>query len=162
MTDSVPLLLLDVDGVLNPFPDTPEGFTEYAFFPEDDEPVRLASFHSDWLGELAAVFEIAWASGWGHDANRLICPLFGLPDFPVISFTAVPFEPRAKVPAVAAFAGDRPAAWVDDLLTQEAQVWAETRTAPTLLLPVDSATGLTRHHVDELLDWAAATGRRRN
>jgi len=38
-----PLLLLDVDGVLNPFPDTPDGYSEYDFFPEDDEPVRLCA-----------------------------------------------------------------------------------------------------------------------
>jgi len=30
---------MDVDGVLNPYPDCPEGFSEYVFFPEDDEPV---------------------------------------------------------------------------------------------------------------------------
>jgi hypothetical protein len=44
-----PLLLLDVDGVLNPFPDTPDGYSEYDFFPEDDEPVRLCAEHARWL-----------------------------------------------------------------------------------------------------------------
>ena len=39
---SAPLLLMDVDGVLNPYPDCPDGFIEYVLFPDDDEPVRLA------------------------------------------------------------------------------------------------------------------------
>lgn len=151
---------MDVDGVLNPFPDCPEGFREYDFFPNNDEPVRLAPAHGDWLKELAAVFEIAWASGWGAEANRFICALFDLPQFPVVVFPSTPFEPREKVPAVASFVGDRPAAWVDDNVTTEARGWAKERIIPTLLLEVDSATGLTRPHVDELLGWAAANAPR--
>lgn len=67
-----PLLLVDVDGVLNPFPECPEGYAEYDFFPEDDEPVRLARVHGEWLRELARAFEVVWASGWGAEANRLL------------------------------------------------------------------------------------------
>jgi hypothetical protein len=148
------LLFLDVDGVLNPFPECPEGFEEYDFFPEDEEPVRLARFHGEWLRELARVFDIAWASGWGEDANRLLSPHFGLPKLPVVALPPIPFEPRAKVPGVADLAGDHPAAWVDDMVTPEAREWARTRSAPTLIVEVDSATGLTRAAVDELLDWA--------
>jgi hypothetical protein len=41
VTTSLPLLLLDVDGVLNPFaaPACPPGYTEHEFFPGED-PVR--------------------------------------------------------------------------------------------------------------------------
>jgi hypothetical protein len=151
-----PLLFLDIDGVLNPFPGCPEGYTEHDFFPEDDEPVRLASVHRDWLDELRAMFDLVWASGWGEDANRVLSPHFGLPELPQIDLPPVPFEPHQKVPGVAAFAGDRPAAWVDDMLTPEARAWAERRTAPTLLVSVDSSAGLTRPVVDGLLEWAAA------
>jgi hypothetical protein len=154
-----PLLFLDIDGVLNPFPDTPAGFEEYDFFPADDEPVRLAARHVDWLGELVAVFDVVWASGWGEDANRVLSPFFGLPELPLVDLPAIPFEPLEKVPGVALLAGDRPAAWVDDNLGPEALAWAEQRRAPTLLVAVDSATGLTRAAVEQLLDWARCLSR---
>jgi hypothetical protein len=154
-----PLLFLDIDGVLNPFPECPDGFTEYDFFPEDHEPVRLAAVHVDWLRELAAAFDVVWASGWGEDANRVLSPVFGLPELPLVDLPPIPFEPLEKVPGITALARDRPAAWVDDNITPEAREWAEQRDAPTLLVDVESATGLTRPAVDELLDWARGLSR---
>ena len=154
-----PILLLDVDGVLNPYPTTPAGFSEYEFFPEDDEPVRLCADHAGWLRELAGAFEIAWASSWGGAANEFISATFDLPAFPIVALPPVPFEPREKVPAVAAFAGSRPAAWVDDILGDEAWAWAAARPEPTLLVEVQPAIGLGREHVDRLLIWAHGLSR---
>lgn len=47
-----PLLLLDVDGVLNPFaaPACPPGYREHGFFPDDDPPVRLNDSHAPVAG----------------------------------------------------------------------------------------------------------------
>lgn len=149
-----PLLLLDVDGVLNPFPETPEGFDEHDFFPGEDEPVRLRRAHGEWLVELGEVYDIAWATGWGDNANRFLAPHFGLPEYPVVVRLPIPFDPAEKVPAIDAFAGGRAAAWVDDIVTPEARTWAARRAAPTLLLEVDAAVGLVRSQVDELLAWA--------
>jgi hypothetical protein len=145
---------MDVDGVLNPYPECPDGYSEYAFFPEDDEPVRLAAIHGEWLRELMEHFMLAWATGWGEDANRHLCRHFNLPELPVIVFPPVPFEASAKVPAIDAFVGTHPVAWVDDLVTPEARQWAAERPAPTLLVEVDHALGLTRDAVDVLLAWA--------
>jgi hypothetical protein len=144
---------MDVDGVLNPYPDLPDGYSEHYFFPDDPEPVRLAAVHGDWLRELAERFTIAWATGWGTDANVHLCPHFGLPELPVIAFPPAPFEPSAKVPAIEAFVGDRAVAWVDDVVTVEARSWAYERSEPTLLVEVDPAIGLTRADVDVLLAW---------
>lgn len=152
-----PLLFLDVDGVLNPFPDTPPGFDEYDFFPEAGEPVRLAPAHRDWLHELSSVYELVWATGWGEHANRLLSPFFGLPAYPVVPLPHR-FQPTDKVPAIDAFAGDRAAAWVDDIVTAEARAWAARRRAPTLLVEIDAAVGLTRQAMDRLRDWSAILG----
>jgi hypothetical protein len=50
-------------------------------------PVRLCAAHGDWLHELAARFQIVWATGWGVEANRVLAPRrLLLPELPVISF----------------------------------------------------------------------------
>jgi len=150
------MLLLDVDGVLNPYAalTCPAGFAEYAFFP-GEEPVRLAEEHASWLADLGGRFELSWATGWGANANRLLSPFLGLAELPFVEFPPAPFRPEEKVPAIAAFAAGRPAVWIDDMLTPEAYAWADERPEPTLLIAADPAEGLRRSMVDEALSWAA-------
>jgi len=61
-----------------------------------------------------------------------------------------------KVDAIGDYAGDRPAAWVDDNLNEECFFWAKVRKAPTLLVETEPSVGLTDEHVDQLLDWATS------
>ncbi|MEU4640497.1 HAD domain-containing protein [Micromonospora sp. NPDC023814] len=155
MARDLPLLLLDVDGVLNPFAgdQCPVSYQEFQFFP-GEAPVRLCPAHADWLRELGERFEMVWATGWGAEANRLLAPVLRLPQLPVIGLPPGPFEPREKVPAVAAYVGSRPVAWIDDALTTEARAWAEARAAPTLLVDIDPAEGLSLAVVRRLLAWS--------
>jgi hypothetical protein len=155
LTASLPLLLLDVDGVLNPFaaPACPPGYSEHDFFP-GEEPVRLCPAHGPWLQELATRFQIVWATAWGDEANRLLAPRLQIPDLPVVAFPPVPFHPGDKLPAITRFSGDRPLAWIDDALPAEAHTWAARRGTPTLLVSIDPAEGLTRPVVDHVLQWA--------
>ncbi|KUL30855.1 hypothetical protein [Actinoplanes awajinensis] len=148
-----PVVLVDVDGVLN-VPGAP-GFVDHDVF-AGEVPVRLNPVHGVWIGELARVFDVVWATGWSHEANRLLAPLLGVGPFPVVEMPAGTFVPEDKVPRVAAYVGARPVAWVDDQLTPVARRWAASRRSPTLLVPVDPAVGLTRVMVDELLAWARA------
>lgn len=158
VADPRPYLLLDVDGVLNPFAAEacPESYREYDFFP-GEEAVRLAEIHGEWLRDLTSAFDLVWATGWQHRADELIAPRLGLPRLPVIEFDfpGVPFQPFLKVPSIDRFVGDRPLAWLDDMITPEAEAWAAGRTAPTLLVAVDPAIGLTEHAVEDLRTWAA-------
>ena len=62
-----PLLLLDVDGVLNPYGDEcPAGFTEHVLFPEEIEPVRVCAGHGAWIAELAGVVRGRLGDGLGR------------------------------------------------------------------------------------------------
>ena len=156
MTTSLPLFLLDVDGVLNPFaaPSCPPGYTEHEFFP-GEEPVRLSAAHGPWLRELATRFQIVWATGWGAEANRLLAPLLQLPDLPVIRFPPAPFSTADKLPPIIGYAGRRPLVWIDDAIPPEAHAWAARRRVPTLLIGIDPAEGLTRRVIEQSLQWAA-------
>lgn len=155
--DPRPVLLVDVDGVLNPWlaDGRPDGYNEYEFFP--DERVLLSPGHGELLTSLAADYELVWATAWEHRANRLIGPVLALPELPVIEF---PLDGRhqlfRKLPAVIEAVGERPCAWIDDEHQPDHYTWARQRGVPTLLIDIDPAEGLTREVVGVLADWAAS------
>lgn len=156
---SRPLLLLDIDGVLNPYGTTqpPAGYTEHHLFPQDEEPVRVNPAHGAWITEVSLVLDLAWATSWNDEANRLLAPLLHIPPLPVITMPSSPFHPGDKVPLIAEYARRRPAAWIDDLHTPRAHHWAATRTSPTLLITTDPAIGLTRNAID-VIAWTRTLG----
>ena len=63
-------------------------------------------------------------------------------------------SPTPKLRSVIEWIGDRPCAWIDDDLHEDADTWAAGRAVPTLLVHVDPAEGMARRHVDRLLAWA--------
>lgn len=166
-----PLLLLDVDGVLNPSTRS-QNWKRYDFHRVhgSDGCVYPVRFHKN-LGErlihLATHYALVWATMWDDDANRLLAPLLGLPELPVIpcfdNGMNFVYERRKidrrhhKVPMIEKYVGDRPFAWVDDEVGQPDLDWAELRTdktAPTKIIPIDCRMGLLGHHVVKLTEWA--------
>lgn len=155
-----PILFVDVDGVISLF-----GFAPSA--ERMPGPLHwidgIAHFIPDGVGErlvrLAESFELVWATGWEERANEHLPHILELPfrDLPYLSFDgrAVFGSAHWKVDAIAEYAGDRPAAWIDDNIDETCRAWAEGRGAPTLIVETDPAVGLTDEHVDELLGWAA-------
>ncbi|MFJ9407361.1 HAD domain-containing protein [Streptomyces sp. NPDC101393] len=153
-----PLLFLDIDGVLNPVLPTP-GFVAHDLL---DHTVLLSADHAGWLGELAGAYELVWATTWEHHANTHVAPLLGLPALPVVEFTGYrsrPDDPQLegvetllgrKWAPLLRYAGDRPFAWVDDVMP-DSLVRHSRQRPDRLLLPVDPGHGLRRHHVERLL-----------
>lgn len=150
-----PFLLIDVDGVLNPYAcrECPEGFVEERIL---GFRVRLNRRHGERLNGLSEQFDLVWATTWEHNANTEIGRRLGLPDLPVITFRRGGSGYEWKVPDVAEFTIGRPVAWLDDDIGAVAEEWAERRNDPTLLLRVRPGVGLTDAHFDELVAWAAS------
>jgi hypothetical protein len=154
-----PILFIDVDGVISLF-----GFT-----PGDDTlpgPLHWIDGVAHCIPEdvgmklvrLAEAFELVWATGWEERANEHLPFLLKLPfrDLPCLTFDgqAVFGSAHWKVDAIDEYAGDRPAAWIDDNLNEDCIAWAGGRPAPTLLVETSSAEGITDEHVERLLGWA--------
>jgi len=79
----LPLLLLDIDGVLSAHgtPQPPSGYTEHHLFP-GKEPARVNPAHDAWITKASTVLDIAWATNWNEQANQLLAPLLHIAPCP--------------------------------------------------------------------------------
>jgi hypothetical protein len=154
-----PILFVDVDGVISLFGFSPGAgqlpgplhwIDGVAHCIPDDVGARLVT--------LAERFDLVWATGWEERANEHLPFILKLPfrDLPCLVFDgrAVFGSAHWKVEAIDEYAGDRPAAWVDDNLDETCIRWAEGRSAPTLLVETTPQEGLTDDQVTQLLRWA--------
>ena len=135
-----PLLLMDVDGPLNPFEapwfvqQTPApGYAFHELTPAGGITYRVAlnPEHGQQLQRMAASFDLAWATTWLQDANRLISPLLGLPmNLPVVPLMLPRFHHARrswKAEQIADWVGDRPFAWFDDEINRTTRQWLDSQ-----------------------------------
>ncbi|MFI6249014.1 hypothetical protein [Streptomyces sp. NPDC051016] len=177
-----PLLLLDVDGPLNPFAAPPHrrpaGYRTFRMKPDTwvAQHVGVPEQHVKplrvWLNPAhgpalqALPFDLVWATTWEHDANEWIGWRIGLPrelNLPVIEFGSQ-FVVRSdgtyiKTHAIVEYVAGRPFAWVDDQHGDIDRWYVEKHhPGPALLHWVDPAKGLTDDDFAALADWAARIG----
>ncbi len=156
--DARPLLLVDVDGVVCPYADElvdpaaaglAQSMVGYSY-------VWLARDVAEHLLRLAELFQLVWCTAWEDHAAEFLAPFLGLPPMPVIHFEEPAEEDgHWKWPAIEAFAGDRPFAWIDDELGRADLARAAGRSVPTMLLRVEGSHGLDDVHVVQLEGFAA-------
>ncbi|WP_406306035.1 HAD domain-containing protein [Streptomyces sp. NBC_00879] len=165
-----PLLLIDIDGPLNPYAARaqrrPEGYRTHRMRPSgwtDGKPLRvwLNPEHGVELLALADAYELVWATTWKGEANEWIGPHLGLPELPFIDWPQMHGKaPRGtfwKTQYILEYAAGRPFAWVDDDITDLDREWVDQHhLAAALLLRINEGIGLTRPDFDALADWAAA------
>ncbi|MBV8932773.1 MAG: hypothetical protein JOZ47_07375 [Kutzneria sp.] len=170
-----PLLLLDVDGPLNPFAARPhrcpQGYATYRTKPSSwisanaPKPAFSVPPLRVWLNAehgarlKALPYDLVWATTWTHEANEWIGPPLDLPELPFVNWP----RPRRIDPeglhwktryAVEWVAG-RPFAWVDDEIGQADRDWvALHHDAPALLHWVSPRRGLVEEDFRILADWA--------
>jgi HAD domain in Swiss Army Knife RNA repair proteins len=153
-----PLVLLDVDGVLNPLQRSP-GYQRYRAAPNGiTYRLLLNPRHGPLLTRLAEETgaELVWASYWTDSANEWIGPRVGLPPL-----RAVPIPPRDarysygawKARHVTDWIGDRPFVWLEDEPDVPGLVASAPGLGPHLVVPVDPEEGLTNVHVEQARDW---------
>jgi len=154
-----PVLFVDVDGVISLFGFSPQTAEIPGPFHWVDGVAHCISMQCGGrLERLAERFELVWATGWEEKANEYLPFILELPfrELPVLTFEgrAVFGSAHWKLDAIEEYAGERPAAWIDDNFDESCEEWARERSAPTLLVRTETATGLTDEHVEELLAWA--------
>lgn len=153
-----PLLLVDVDGVLNVF------YASHRQDLEEHTALKYTIYTSpkfgEWLLSLTDLYDLVWATTWEDDANKWISPLVGLPsDLPVIHMGSKNFDNFGtwKLPNIQKYVGEYQAfAWLDDDLWEDADNWVKSREGKGLLIRVNPMTGLTERHIEMLREWANA------
>jgi hypothetical protein len=166
-----PLLLIDVDGPLNPYAakaqQRPDGCTTHRMRPagwteaESAKPLRvwLNPGHGAALLALAEAYELVWATTWKDEANDWIGPVLGLPRLPFIDWPQMhgraPGGTFWKTQYVLEYAAGRAFAWIDDDITPADREYVERlHPAHALLLRIDERIGLTAADFEVLADWA--------
>lgn len=171
-----PLLLLDVDGPLNPYAAKPHrrppGYTTHRMRPASwlarSEPLGVRSSRRSlrvWLNPghgaslLGLPYSLVWCTTWKHEANEWIGPRIGLPELPVIAWPRMhhddPDGIHWKTRHLVEWAAGRPFAWVDDELDEQDRAWvADNHCGPALLHRVDPRKGLLEEDFTVLAAWA--------
>ncbi|MEU9030438.1 HAD domain-containing protein [Streptomyces sp. NPDC048383] len=166
-----PLLLIDVDGPLNPYAARPqrrpEGYSTHRMRPtgwresESARPLRvwLNHDHGAELRALAESYELVWATTWKDEANDWIGPPLGLPRLPFVDWPQMHGRaPRGtfwKTQYVLEYAGGREFAWIDDDIGDADREYVRARhPAHALLMRIDERFGLLREDFDALAAWA--------
>ncbi|MCU1491877.1 MAG: hypothetical protein JWM85_3282 [Acidimicrobiaceae bacterium] len=170
--DGLPILVLDVDGVINPYAmdgPVPGAFSDFASHESRGFLLRCSRQMGARLASLPA--ELVWATTWAESVDVDVAPWCSLP--PGLRVAARPprREPDAssnwKSVQVRDFvvAEGRPFAWVDDDALDvpgpdglSPREWAADQSLDSLLIAPSPDRGLTPGELDRLEEWLSRHG----
>lgn len=168
----LPLMLLDIDGVINAYgyrpgeTDLPDGayrdLTEFSVNVADGRAFRFWTSPT-LVAEIVALHEsdtveIGWLTTWQHQANVCAATVLGLPQFPVVAdqggrFSDYYWKPRAAVEALRL---QRSVIWVDDAEVGPAEHAAFHQSGlPSLIIEPNPRVGLTATDMQRIRDFLA-------
>lgn len=156
------LILLDVDGVLNPSVVSDRAAGGHRLVLDEDRAALVA--------RLAAIGTIVWATTWPPELTSVLARDLRLPERTeaIVFRGGLPRDARfpgqtGKLQPVAAWleqARERQAidavVWIDDNLREDAYAWAGEQDTPFHLVRPDSAEGLTSDEVAGAEEFLAA------
>ncbi|WP_354643894.1 HAD domain-containing protein [Kitasatospora camelliae] len=169
LTSARPLLLLDIDGPLNPYAAKPtrrpEGYTTHRMNPDswvargNRKPLRVWLNHDHGRTLQALPYDLVWCTTWMAEANEWIAPHLGLPTLPYVPFEELwasrPDGTYFKTWDIVRWAQGRPFAWVDDEIGRADRDYAAAQhEGPALLHHVDPRVGLAEADFQTLAAWA--------
>jgi hypothetical protein len=116
MTDNRPLVLLDVDGVVNALEPHVVATQRHQ---ADGYTLEIPDYLPSLVAHLTTVAEVWWCTTWRHAANLHISPLLGIGSLPVVDDGSesryVEWKAAAAKPLVeSALAAGRAVVWVED------------------------------------------------
>lgn len=160
--NGIPILLLDVDGVVNALmrSDWPEAQVSRALGFDITTSKHLGA------ALLQLLVEIRWLTTWAEEANEHISDLCGLPnDLPVSGHPVrnlSGFDPAWKIRCAARVAEEgRDIIWIDDDLSSMG-IYDEDSARETLslgsnqrikIVQPNAWVGLTPAHIEEIKEW---------
>lgn len=148
------LILVDVDGVLNP--STPSSDHEVHHFKVMGcvYKVHLNPAHGQWLTELAVNTDsqLVWCTYWENHAPEFIAPVLGLPEMPVIKMQFYKMGISLggeKAYSAEQYVGDSKFAYFDD----EWDIGVNLKSPNGWHIWVDPDEGLTEKHIELAEDF---------
>jgi hypothetical protein len=161
IVDNPPLLLLDLDGVINMtslhkadqmklYPDVVE-ISVYSFAHKRHFPFRYSPSVVNSINRWATRAEIRWATSWVHLARYIIAPLIGLHDFEPICERSKRWHTVQDVPPETL---RRSVIWIDD----ELERWGKDDVVSHLRKHAQSYRGIYPRGVSQTFDGLLGLG----
>lgn len=172
---SKPLLLMDIDGPLNPWAGqwvkhadqcARKGFAIAHVDTGTPTPlkVRYGLNHGERLRALSEFYVLVWASAWGEYSDTHYGPLIGLTGLPHVEFPdgAMEYLPNREhwkcfyIAELVRAVGAPGFLWFDDEVTTRDQKWLEEALPLTKVnvYRVPQHEGLRDHHFEAIERWA--------